>query len=395
MTQPRQPSFPSLTAGRRGVLQGMFPSRVPPLRPAQRSIAQARPGFGPQAGAPHVAAAVGRGAAGAGGGGAATPQHFGQHLGQHSGQPVVHQPVQPFGQAQVFEVPPSLNLSGRSGGSRMPERVQRKMEGAFGGADFSDVRIHVGSEASAIGAIAFTHGSNIYFAQGYYNPSTPQGQQLLGHELTHVLQQRAGRVSNPLGSGVAVVQDPGMEAEAERMGMRIAMLPDPPSASKGAQAKPAPGSSLGAPAAGFHAPLPHSASAGAQPKAPGGAKPSPGGNYWVSRQSLDRGRTRLEVHRGGQSVGHLDVFSEEGKARVYNLKVDPAFRGQGAGGALLKAAARTGASMGYQRLSLDSEDNGSGRLTRWYQEEGFSRVGTNSRGMAVLEAPAQALMAKR
>ena len=66
------------------------------------------------------------------------------------------------------------------------------MESALG-ANFSDVRIHVGPEASAIGAIAFTWGSDIHFAPGQYNPHTPHGQSLLGHELTHVVQQRAGR----------------------------------------------------------------------------------------------------------------------------------------------------------------------------------------------------------
>jgi hypothetical protein len=102
--------------------------------------------------------------------------------------------------------------------------VQKKMESFFG-TDFSDVRVHVGQEASSIGALAFTYGSDLYFAHGQYDPHTSHGQRLLGHELTHVLQQRAGRVRNPFGSGVAVVQDPGLEAEAERMGVRIAMLP--------------------------------------------------------------------------------------------------------------------------------------------------------------------------
>ena len=37
-----------------------------------------------------------------------------------------------------------------------------------------------------------------------------------------MVQQRAGRVRNPLGAGVAVVQDPALEAEAERMGLRAA-----------------------------------------------------------------------------------------------------------------------------------------------------------------------------
>jgi hypothetical protein len=129
--------------------------------------------------------------------------------------------VQASGHGDSFQLPPTFNL-GRGGGQPLPEPVQQKME-AFFGTSFSDVRIHVGPEASSIGALAFTHGSNIFFAPGLYNPGTPQGQQLLGHELTHVVQQRAGRVRNPFGSGVAVVQDPNMEAEAERMGLRAAM----------------------------------------------------------------------------------------------------------------------------------------------------------------------------
>jgi hypothetical protein len=93
---------------------------------------------------------------------------------------------------------------------------------AFFNTSFADVRVHVGHEAPSIGALAFTHGTDLYFAPGQYNPQSTPGQQLLGHELTHVLQQRAGRVRNPLGVGIAVVQDPALEAEAERMGLRAA-----------------------------------------------------------------------------------------------------------------------------------------------------------------------------
>ena len=119
---------------------------------------------------------------------------------------------------EAFEV----NLQRKSGGWMLPKEVQTKMESALSG-DFSDVRIHVGSEVAAIGAIAFTWGSDIHFAPGYYNPHSIQGQQLLGHELAHVLQQRAGRVRNPFGSGTAVVQDHALEAEADRLGMKAAM----------------------------------------------------------------------------------------------------------------------------------------------------------------------------
>ena len=119
-----------------------------------------------------------------------------------------------------------LNLSG-SAGEPLPVAIQRKME-AFFGADFSDVRVHSGPQAHSIGAIAFTLGSSIYFAPGQYKPETPRGQQVLGHELAHVLQQRAGRVRNPQGSGIAIVQDALLEAEAEHLGARAASFAVPP-----------------------------------------------------------------------------------------------------------------------------------------------------------------------
>ncbi|WP_448188546.1 eCIS core domain-containing protein [Azospirillum sp. sgz301742] len=139
---------------------------------------------------------------------------------------------QASGHAQPL--PPGLVRMG-GGGRPLPDGVRQKME-TFFKADFSDVRVHVGAEAPAIGALAFTLGSSLYFAPGQYNPDTPHGQQLIGHELTHVLQQRAGRVRNPFGSGIAVVQDPSLEAEADRMGLRAAAHHVAPTA----QAKPAP-----------------------------------------------------------------------------------------------------------------------------------------------------------
>jgi hypothetical protein len=123
---------------------------------------------------------------------------------------------------EAFKVP----LRQKTGGLPLPDNVRAKMETAFS-SDFSDVRVHVGQEASSLGAIAYTWGSNIHFAPGQYNPNTIQGQKLLGHELWHVVQQRSGRVSNPFGSGVAVVQDHALEAEADRMGIKAAMTAVP------------------------------------------------------------------------------------------------------------------------------------------------------------------------
>src|SRR5947209_9278751 len=115
-----------------------------------------------------------------------------------------------------------VSLQPKTGGQPLPSEVRSKMEAAFG-ADFSDVRVHVGHEASRIGAIAYTWGTNIHFAPGHYNPNTLQEQKALRHELWHVVQQKAGRVKNPFGGGVAVVQDHALEAEADRMGEKAAL----------------------------------------------------------------------------------------------------------------------------------------------------------------------------
>lgn len=129
--------------------------------------------------------------------------------------------VQPMRQGHAFRLPASIHVAAVGPGQPLPAVVQRKMESLFG-TSFADVRVHVGLQARQIGAQAFTLGTDLYFAPGQYDPASAHGQRLLGHELTHVVQQRAGRVRNPFGSGVAVVQDPGLEAEAERMGLRAA-----------------------------------------------------------------------------------------------------------------------------------------------------------------------------
>jgi Domain of unknown function (DUF4157) len=145
--------------------------------------------------------------------------------------PVVHgapQIFQPSGGNGSFEIDPVQIGLARGGGKPLPQAVLAKMEGAFG-ADFSGVRVHVGPQAARIGAVAFTTGNDLYFAPGQFQPESVKGQQLIGHELAHVIQQRQGRVRAP-GSGVAVVQDRALEAEADRLGMRAASLMTRPGA---------------------------------------------------------------------------------------------------------------------------------------------------------------------
>ncbi len=84
--------------------------------------------------------------------------------------------------------------STRGRGSNLDEDTRGEMESNFG-ADFGDVRVHTDSEATQLsqdlGAKAFTHGSDIYFNQGQYNPNSSEGKHLLAHELTHTVQQGA------------------------------------------------------------------------------------------------------------------------------------------------------------------------------------------------------------
>jgi hypothetical protein len=118
-------------------------------------------------------------------------------------------------------LPPQLARLPYGGGQPLPPAVRQKMERLFG-ASFADVRIHHGPHASSIGALAFTRGSDIHFAPGQYNPATAQGQKLLAHELAHVVQQRSGRVRTSFGADSAIVHDPVLQAEAQRIANRAA-----------------------------------------------------------------------------------------------------------------------------------------------------------------------------
>ena len=113
--------------------------------------------------------------------------------------------------------------AGPANQASMPEDVQAKMEYSFG-TSFSSVNVHTNdNSASDMGALAYTRGNNIHFAPGQYNPTSSKGQELLGHELTHVVQQRQGRVQpTKQGKGLAVNDSPSLENEADVMGKKAA-----------------------------------------------------------------------------------------------------------------------------------------------------------------------------
>jgi hypothetical protein len=80
-------------------------------------------------------------------------------------------------------------------GNTLDQRTNSFMSTRFGN-DFSGVRIHTDSEAVQLNrnlkAKAFTTGTDIYFNEGQFQPTASEGKKLLAHELTHVVQQKAG-----------------------------------------------------------------------------------------------------------------------------------------------------------------------------------------------------------
>lgn len=118
--------------------------------------------------------------------------------------------------------------SSRGQGSALDDSIATKA-GAVMGQDFSNVTVHTDKTADQlnqnVNAKAFTTGSDIYFSEGAYNPNSQEGQHLIAHELTHVVQQgaSAGTVQTKM-----TVNDPNdqYEAEADHVADQVVAQPD-------------------------------------------------------------------------------------------------------------------------------------------------------------------------
>ncbi len=100
------------------------------------------------------------------------------------------------------------------------------------------VRVHTGPAADAVArslhADALTCGSDIYFRDGAYDPTTVGGRRLLAHEAVHVVQHhRTERLDADAGSLAVALSHPADASEREAA--RLAML-----VAKGQPAHPAP-----------------------------------------------------------------------------------------------------------------------------------------------------------
>jgi hypothetical protein len=111
-----------------------------------------------------------------------------------------------------------------SGGEPLSKDVRARMEPRLG-ADLSDVRLHKSGEsasaAEGLSAKAFTVGNDVHFGSGNYQPGTKEGDRLIAHELTHVVQGKRAGVQRKADDAAdaehagPTVSDPAEPAEKE------------------------------------------------------------------------------------------------------------------------------------------------------------------------------------
>jgi outer membrane protein OmpA-like peptidoglycan-associated protein len=93
--------------------------------------------------------------------------------------------------ARAPEAKGEVDVSALGPGQPLARAVRDFMEPRFG-TGFGDVRVHTDQAAArasaALGAEAFTYGSDVYYGAG----KAPSNDELTAHELSHVVQQRAG-----------------------------------------------------------------------------------------------------------------------------------------------------------------------------------------------------------
>ena len=238
---------------------------------------------------------------------------------------------------------PSLLLERRQG---LPDDLKARIE-SLSGLSMDDVKVHYNAaEPARLQALAYTQGPHIYLGPGQ--------EQHLPHEAWHVVQQKQGRVKPTLqANGVAINDDPVLEVEADHLGQQAA-----------SSQLPAPAKEPLDPAQ--HA-LPVNVSA-----------PIPAGDNSY----------KIVVGAGQQQVGSVMVHARDiTSIEVTDLGAAPTHRKQGLGGVLMASALQTGRQLGKSKVSLASQDNGSGRLTDWYRNMGFAQVGVNQLDYPQLEAP--------
>ena len=215
----------------------------------------------------------------------------------------------------------------------LPDGLKSKMENAFG-TNLNHVRVKTNSSLPGkVGAIATTQGNRMDFAPGHFNPSSAQGQRLIGHETWHTVQQAQGRVKPTLQmkTGHLINDSASLEKEADRMGDKIARA----SASKSSPPKKLNATSGNGPIQRSVAALPAGGSSkssgdgsakGVKRKRGGGDEKPPKRQKRFTRRSLlpqvDPSSTILEFRSeyDGVDTQHLDQKEQIGFAQSATLR---------------------------------------------------------------------------
>jgi Domain of unknown function (DUF4157) len=147
--------------------------------------------------------------------------------------------VQAKAETPTSAAPKSIETTLRSKkgkGQKLPQSTLKEMNHSFG-TDFSRVSIHTDAETQLMNqqlkAQAFTHGADIYFNKGKYNPETTSGKHLLAHELTHTLQQKGAsikklddpKISTPVPGSAAKNKSTGVYKLTVN-GVKVEIYPD-------------------------------------------------------------------------------------------------------------------------------------------------------------------------
>ena len=125
---------------------------------------------------------------------------------------------------------PAIGAAGPSveaaatGGEPLPADLREFLQPRLG-ADLTGVRLHhdglAATLSNQLAARAFTYRNHIFFAGGQYQPGTPDGVQLLTHELTHTIQQGQSKPLTP--DRAAAVPAAAAAPAVQRLGIRDAL----------------------------------------------------------------------------------------------------------------------------------------------------------------------------
>lgn len=103
---------------------------------------------------------------------------------------------------QTDLAPASVDQALASPGRPLEPELRQDMEQRFG-YDFSRVRVHSGAAAEQsardVNANAYTVGHDIVFGAGRFAPGSKEGQRLIAHELTHVVQHERSACRTDVG----------------------------------------------------------------------------------------------------------------------------------------------------------------------------------------------------